>query len=288
MKFTKKCNTCNNIQKFKHKNSLNIAIKNNSSCYSCTAKKRDNSKNWKKFNEDVKKGIKKAPFQDKKHKPETIIKFKNKNTDYLKTDNFKKTMSNATSGKNNPMYGKTVYNSWLTKYGKKIADEKLINLKKKISKSTSGKNNPMYGKSSPKGSGNGWSGWYKNFYFRSLLELSYLINVIERFKFKWISAEKKKYRIKYKDSNNVEKTYVADFILNDKYMIEIKPKKLMKTKSNLEKFSAAKRFCKDNDLIFKVIEPKKLDKKIIDNLYKNNLIKFIKKYDERYKISNNN
>ena len=197
-------------------------------------------------------------------------------------------MSNATSGKNNPMYGKTVYNSWLTKYGKKIADEKLINLKKKISKSTSGKNNPMYGKSSPKGSGNGWSGWYKNFYFRSLLELSYLINVIERFKFKWISAEKKKYRIKYKDSNNVEKTYVADFILNDKYMIEIKPKKLMKTKSNLEKFSAAKRFCKDNDLIFKVIEPKKLDKKIIDNLYKNNLIKFIKKYDERYKISNNN
>jgi len=32
----------------------------------------------------------------------------------------------------------------------------------------------------------------------------------------------------------------------------------------------------------------KLDKKIIDNLYKNNLIKFIKKYDERYKISNNN
>ena len=34
----------------------------------------------------------------------------------------------------------------------------------------------MYGRFSPRGSGNGWSGWYKEWYFRSLLELSYMIN----------------------------------------------------------------------------------------------------------------
>jgi hypothetical protein len=39
----------------------------------------------------------------------------------------------------------------------------------------------MYGKPSPNGSGNGW-------YFISLHELSYMVNVIERFKLKWNSG----------------------------------------------------------------------------------------------------
>jgi len=51
----------------------------------------------------------------------------------------------------------------------------------------------MYGKPAPIGSGNGWSGWYKGWYFRSLLELSFMINVIERFKMSWQNAETKKH-----------------------------------------------------------------------------------------------
>ncbi|MBR4316812.1 MAG: hypothetical protein IKP65_07630 [Alphaproteobacteria bacterium] len=44
----------------------------------------------------------------------------------------------------------------------------MIELKKKYSEKSKGKNNPMYGKPAPKGSGNGVSGWYKGWFFRSL------------------------------------------------------------------------------------------------------------------------
>lgn len=44
-------------------------------------------------------------------------------------------------------------------YGK----EKAVELKEKLSERFSGEGNPMFGKPSPEGSGNGWSGWYKNF-----------------------------------------------------------------------------------------------------------------------------
>jgi hypothetical protein len=33
-------------------------------------------------------------------------------------------MSKVTSGKNNPMYGRSIYDVWLEKFGKEIADQK--------------------------------------------------------------------------------------------------------------------------------------------------------------------
>ena len=80
----------------------------------------------------------------------------------------------------------------------------------------------MYGKPSPQGSGNGWSGWYKGWYFRSLLELSYMILVIERFNISWSNGEKIK--ITYKNFSGINRNYFPDFLLNNKYIIEIKPK----------------------------------------------------------------
>ena len=47
-----------------------------------------------------------------------------------------------------------------------------------MSASMSGEQNPMFGKQTPTGAGNGWSGWYKDWYFRSLGELSYVVNVL--------------------------------------------------------------------------------------------------------------
>ena len=82
----------------------------------------------------------------------------------------------------------------------------------------------MYGKPAPIGSGNGWSGWYKGWYFRSLLELSFMINVIERFNMPWISAENQTYKISYVDTNLKQRNYYADFIIDNKYIVECKPK----------------------------------------------------------------
>jgi hypothetical protein len=224
----------------------------------------------------------KNPFYGKHHTEESKNKIRN-NTDrsYFHSKKFKKIMSKVNSGSKNPMYGRTFYDVWVEKYGKEEADKKLLEYKKIKSIQTSGKNNPMYGKPSPKGSGNGWSGWYKGWYFRSLRELSYMIQVIEKNNYKWESAETKKLQIKYKDYNGVDRTYRADFIINDKTIVEIKPKKLMETPNNKLKKEAAIEFCKLNNYKYVMVDIKILDMNKIIDLYKNKLVKFVKKYNEK-------
>jgi hypothetical protein len=188
------------------------------------------------------------------------------------------------TGSNNPMYGKSVYDVWVKKYGKEIADKKMVEYKLKQSINSKGKNNPMYGKPTPQGSGNGWSGWYKNYFFRSIEELSYIINVLEKFSFNWKSAENIK--IKYLNWENVERTYVPDFIVENKYLVEIKPKRLQKSPNNLYKKEAAVKYCYENNLKYKLTNsPIILSSKDILELYLQNKIIFTKRYDEKFRVT---
>lgn len=59
---------------------------------------------------------------------------------------WKEQKSKSTKGKNNPMYNKTVYDTWVEKYGKDEADKKLMVFKDKMSSVTSNENNGMFGK----------------------------------------------------------------------------------------------------------------------------------------------
>ncbi len=195
-------------------------------------------------------------------------------------------------GAQNNMFGKSDHTHGWINYGKSIkgksledihGNEKSQEIKSKLSKHSSGKNNPMYGKPAPMGAGNGWSGWYNEWYFRSLHELSYMINVIERFNFQWESAEKKDLQIKYKDGDN-ERTYVADFLIEGKYLVEIKPKKLHKSRIVKLKEKAAINFCFDRGLIYKLSSPVKLlDDEIIKDLIETDRIQLIDRYKEKYK-----
>ena len=170
---------------------------------------------------------------------------------------------------------------WTKKYGEDEAYRMLTETRKKQSANSSGKNNGMYGKPSPQGSGNGWSGWYKNWYFRSLLELSYVVLVLERFNIVWSGAETIK--IKYVDFNNVERNYFPDFLLNNKYVIEIKPKRLFNSIQVIYKKNAAIKYCNDNNLIYKIISPQILKISEIRKKYLCGDIIFIDKYDKKFK-----
>lgn len=147
-----------------------------------------------------------------------------------------------------------------------------------------GEKNGMFGKPSPQGSGNGWSGWYKGWYFRSLRELSFMINYIERFNFKWQTLENKKHAIPYINYEGTKRNYFPDFLLNDKYIIEIKPKKLWSSIDVLSKSNAAELYCSSKSLKYKIIDPKVVSSQKILDLHEDGKIKFLPKYEEKFKL----
>lgn len=289
MKFIRNCPICNAELEYISKYNRNSAEKKHKICRACAAVERaiKYPSGWSKFNLDVKNGIRKNGFSGKTHSDETRIKIANGDKSYTKTDSFKQKMSMVTRGENNPMFGKSVYDRWVLKYGVEEANAKLINFKNKISSNTKGENNPMFGKPSPIGSGNGWSGWYKGWYFRSILELSYMINVIERFDIKWKSGEHHDFKIQYTDYNGTVRNYYCDFIINDKYLVEIKPRYLINSKSNILKRNAAIKFCENISMVYKITNCRRLTDDEISILIKNGLViltdRYNKKYNERNK-----
>lgn len=86
-------------------------------------------------------------------------------------------------------------------------------------------------------------------YYRSSYELIFLFQSCENPLIEKIKSTP--FIIPYENKN-----YVPDFLINDKYLIEIKPQKLVALNEN--KFNAARKFCEDNNLIFKIITEKEL------------------------------
>jgi len=284
--FTKNCPDCGCLQSYATKKALNFYIKKNKKCRSCVMKGKYTGK---KLTEENKIKISESSrgenkdFYGKKHSAETRHRLTDQKLGKKLTEEHKESISNGMKGEKNPMYNKSLYDIWLNKYGKEIADQKLIEFKQKISNATSSKNNPMFGKPSPKGSGNGWKGWYNGIFFRSLLELSFLVNYIERFNMKWESAEQSKWAISYFKPTGDEATYFADYIINDRYMVEIKPKSLVNTPMVKAKSLEAMAYCEAHGLKYKIITPQKLKETNILELHKNNKIKFTKYYEDRFR-----
>ena len=252
-KLTRKCPNCNKELKYGTKYSFKVAEKKNSLCKSCGLKNTMTDDRLKKMSEKVKgennpmygKKGELNPFFGKTHTEESKIKMRDAVRDYsvYKTDEFRQKMSNVTTGENNPMYGKP----------------------------------------SPNGSGNGWSGWYKGWFFRSIKELTYIVNVIERFNLTWESAENKNYMIEYFDYKGLKRNYFPDFIINKKYLVEIKPKKLFKSDLVIRKQEAALNFCKKNGLKYKLRSINNLTNKELIDLYLNGEIIFTERYDKKFK-----
>ena len=306
IKLKRKCRKCS--QNEIHKNSTKrdeskwILI-----CNNCKETKKFKSYSSFKNSERVEKYVcRKCSYKELSKRPEVLIHLKkisfeggkkrglDKRSNYdiwlekygkeiadIKHSEFLTKMSFKNHNVNNPMYGKNFYDIWLEKYGKEIADERLKNFKEKQSLWKIGIGNPMYGKPSPVGSGNGWSGWYKGWFFRSLLELSYMINIIERYNINWETGEKKKWAIKYKNKEGRISNYFPDFILEGKYIIECKPKALWGTDINKAKYEKAREFCLLNNMKFKLIDPIKISFREIKKLHSENIIKFIEKYERR-------
>lgn len=233
----------------------------------------------------------KNPSYGKKHSQEHI----NKRLETIKTsenwqkylerkrsEEYRQMMSEKFLGENNPRFGKSLKDIWVEKLGEEDGIKRWNEWREKQREGSSGENNPMYGKPSPTGSGNGWSGWYKGWYFRSLRELSYMIMEIERKNLSWEDGELKKNKIQYTDWDGKVRNYFPDFIIEGKIMVECKPLNLHDSKSVQCKKQAAEEFCKQNNLTYLLVEPEILSQEEIISLYQSNQIKFLPRYEEKF------
>jgi hypothetical protein len=116
-------------------------------------------------------------------------------------------------GSKNSMYGRSVYNLWVEKYGVEEADRRKASASEKRSKSQTGKGNPMYGKPSPQGAGVGKRTKYNGITFRSTWEAK----VAE-----WLDGQKITWKYEEQRYELVDKTYLPDFfVYEDDVLVKI-------------------------------------------------------------------
>lgn len=270
--YNRVCPNCQQIINYQSYGGWHNANKRNSNCRKCASELTGFTEKYATKGRNTGKD---NAFFGKTHNKQTKEKISRANTGRAISQERKEELKLTMSGQNNPMYGKNVYNTWVDKYGYQKANQLDEKRRKKWSKASTGKNNPMYGKPSPNGSGNGWKGWYKGVFFRSLRELSYLIKIWNK---KWKTGETIVIPYKFNDRC---RTYRPDFIVG-KYIIEIKPKRLHNTPNIQAKTEAAIKFCKKINKIYKLIDCKILDFPQIEKLVNNNDIKFQNRYTEKY------
>lgn len=259
IEYTKNCPKCGRLQKYKNNILLQSAILHNNQCIKCRGKESSIYLKGRFVG-------KQNHFYGKKHTEEALVK--------IRAGGAKGSKLRITTCNN--------FEIWKNKYGIEKATEKWNVLKKNLSVKMSGAGNPMYNKPSPQGSGNGWKGWYKGWFFRSLMELTYLINVIEKNNWKWKTAETKALSIPYINWDGKRRTYRADFFIENNLLIECKPKSLHNSPLVLIKKDAAEKFCKENNYTYRIEDVGILSKEEICQLYNDNKIKFTLKYDKMF------
>lgn len=220
------------------------------------------------------------PFYGKTHTEETKQRIRNRDKSYFCDPAYLAKLSKSSSGVQNPMYGTSYYQIWLRKYGKEKADELQLAKNKKTSEQCRGEGNPMYGRPAPQGSGNGWSGWYNDWFFRSLRELSYVVKVLEVNGDTWESAESIK--IPYCSWDGKIRNYLPDFLVNSSMLVEVKPSKLKSSVTVRAKQKAAEEYANQRGWSYVIVDPPTLSKEDIKDLRDVGKIRFTAKYERLY------
>lgn len=177
----------------------------------------------------------------------------------------------------NPMTGQHFYDVWVRRHGQAEADKRMDAFREQCRQRSKGSGNPMFGRPTPRGAGNGWKGWYRDLYFRSLRELSFML-ISERDGVEWIAGET--LRIAYIDTQGTERTYRPDFICG-RDVIELKPAKLINTPAVRAKTAAAQAYCAEHGLSYKIFDCG-IDLDLIQHAYESGLLVFARDYAVRF------
>ena len=109
-----------------------------------------------------------------------------------------------------------------------------------------------------------------------------MINVIEKENLNWRCGETKDLQIKYTDWQGQERNYFADFLIDERYLIEIKPKRLRNSPSILAKEKGAIEFCHKKGYIYQIIDPPRLTNEQIKIMHQEGQVKFTDRYEKLF------
>lgn len=152
-------------------------------------------------------------------------------------------------GRGSHRKGKTTFDLWVRKYGLEEAEKRQSAMRDKMSKKRQGTGNSQYGKApSCRAHSRGLSGWYKGHHFRSMNELTFMIE-LDCSGVELKSAEH--LSIPYCYGGEV-RTYHPDFIVGTR-IIEIKPKRLQKSPDVQAKKRGAEIFCLEKGFSYEMI-----------------------------------
>lgn len=214
----------------------------------CSQECRDKNKELRKKRSEVAKGKKQSiehiqkrikntnQIEKEKTRKKTVLK-KYGVDNVWKLDSVKKIISEKSKGRKNPRTEEwqnkiieSKRNNGTLKHTKKTKEKIKNTLKKYFKKDT---NRSKY---IPKNTNKRHiSGWYNDIFFRSSLELSFLINNSSK---ELLSCETKEYGITYQYKGK-RKIYYPDFT-DGEFIYEIKPSTMLKYKDNKDKITVGK------------------------------------------------
>lgn len=192
--------------------------------------------------------IRKCPLCNRElsYKSKDAFNRANKENSICKSCSTKKQYQNDPSknkGPKNGRYGKSIIEISVSKYGEEIGLQKYQEWSQRLGEHgfQNGSLNPSFGKSPPTNSGKSYKGWYKEIFFRSTLELAFILKYEKENGYLPLPADDENYRLFYIDNDGKLRTYVPDFVdLNSKVVFELKCSAFILNELNLIKSRAAK------------------------------------------------
>lgn len=202
---------------------------------------------------------KRNPFYGKKHTKETRLRMSKNHANFKGNKNpFKKAMKNK---KFMLAFCKKLKRGWNKNKKDKVKYNRICdNASKRVTKLQQCGLLNSYGRGHKQGKY--FSHKFKiNFYYRSSYELAFIkfcenISMVEQLKQGTIV-------IKYKNKEGRIHRYLPDFLINNKFLIEVKADRLINFGVNPCKFKSARQYCRKNKLKFLIFTEKHLFLEVI-------------------------